>query len=143
VDIRPARAGDFEVAKKLLQTAGLPVEDLSAAHVGDFLVASIDGVLVGFIGLEPFRDIGLLRSLVVDPGARDEGLGRLLVTELEAQARQRGITELWLLTIDADGYFSKLGYRAQERHTAPENIRQTDEFSTLCPGDAVLMKKTI
>ncbi len=143
MDIRPARAEDFEVAKKLLQAAGLPVEDLSAARAGSFLVASIGGAPVGFIGLEPFRNIGLLRSLVVDPGARDAGLGRLLVTELEAQARHRGIAELWLLTVDADRYFSKLGYRAQERHAAPENIRHTDEFSTLCPGNAVLMKKTI
>lgn len=143
MDIRPARAGDFEVATKLLQASGLPVDDLSAQRIGNFLAASIDGALVGFIGLESFPNIGLLRSLVVDPGTRDAGLGRLLVTELEARARQSGITELWLLTIDADRYFSKLGYQVQERHAAPEVIRRTDEFSTLCPGDAVLMKKTI
>ena len=127
----------------LLHAAGLPVEDFSESIFGDFLVASSGPVVAGCIGLESFPTIGLLRSLAVDPGVRDAGIGRRLVGELEARASRRGIEELWLLTIDADRYFSKLGYRVQERHAAPEVIRQTAEFSRLCPDDAVLMKKKL
>ena len=141
--IRPAGAADLEAATELLRTAGLPVDDLSAELLENFLVATSNTGVVGLIGLEPFPGVGLLRSLVVDPGTRGASVGRRLVAELEASARQRGVSELWLLTIDADRYFSALGYRVQDRGRAPDAIRGTAEFSSLCPGDAVLMMKTL
>lgn len=141
--IRVARAADLAAATSLLREAGLPVEDFSEDLVGNFLVASTGPSVVGCIGLEPLSNVGLLRSLAVDPDFRDGGVGRMLVRELEAHASRRGINELWLLTIDADGFFSRLGYRVQERDKAPAAIRRTAEFSLLCPDDAILMKKTI
>ena len=141
--IYPARSGELEALTNLLRTAGLPVEDVSEELLGHFLVASTGSSLVGCIGLEPFSNKGLLRSLVVDGEFRGAGVGRLLVLELEAYARQRGIEELWLLTIDADRYFDKLGYCARQRDEVPEAIRRTAEFSLLCPADAVVMNKGI
>lgn len=141
--IRVARAADLAAATSLLREAGLPVEDFSEDLVGNFLVASTGPSVVGCIGLEPLSNVGLLRSLAVDPDFRDGGVGRMLVGALEAHASRRGINELWLLTIDADGFFSRLDYRVQERDKAPAAIRRTAEFSLLCPDDAILMKKTI
>ncbi len=141
--IRVARAADLAAATSLLREAGLPVEDFSEDLIGNFLVASTGPSVVGCIGLEPLSNVGLLRSLAVDPDFRDGGVGRMLVRELEAHASRLGINELWLLTIDADGFFSRLGYRVQERDKAPAAIRRTAEFSLLCPDDAILMKKTI
>jgi len=143
VDIRPARAADFEAVTSLLRDAGLPVEDLAGERMNDFLVATSGGSLAGVIGLEAFQQVGLLRSLVVDPDSRAAGVGRRLVAALEAHARRRGLTDLWLLTIDADRYFQALGYLETERHMAPQAIRETAEFSRLCPGNATLMRKTI
>lgn len=142
-EIRQAHAADMAAATNLLRAAGLPADDLSAQLLENFLVATSGTEIVGMIGLEPFPEVGLLRSLVVGPGTRGRGVGRLLVAELEARARRLGLSELWLLTIDADPYFSILGYRVQDRGRAPEAIRGTAEFSTLCPGDAVLMMKTV
>jgi amino-acid N-acetyltransferase len=141
--IRVARAADLAAATSLLRAAGLPVEDFSEDLIGNFLVASTGPSVVGCIGLEPLSNVGLLRSLAVDPDFRDGGVGRMLVRELEAHASRLGINELWLLTIDADGFFSRLDYRVQERDKAPAAIRRTAEFSLLCPDDAILMKKTI
>jgi amino-acid N-acetyltransferase len=143
VDIRPARPADFAAAASLLQAAGLPVTDLSADRLDDFLVATSGKYVVGLIGLEARADIGLLRSLVAHPDARERGLGRRLVAEVEALARRRRIAELWLLTIDARRYFENRGYTVADRAVAPEAIRRTAEFTTLCPGDAVLMKKSL
>jgi amino-acid N-acetyltransferase len=95
------------------------------------------------IGLEQFDKLGLLRSLVIDPAVRRSGIGRQLVAALEAKAVARGVAELWLLTIDAEAYFLKLGYEIKERDRAPDVIRETDEFSSLCPGDAIVMKKSL
>lgn len=143
VEIRPARPADFAAATSLLQAAGLPVTDLRADRLDDFLVASSGNRVVGLIGLEAHAGIGLLRSLVAHPDGRKLGLGRRLVAEVEARARGRGITELWLLTIDARRYFENRGYTPEDRAAAPDAIRRAAEFTTLCPGDAVLMKKSL
>jgi N-acetylglutamate synthase-like GNAT family acetyltransferase len=98
---------------------------------------------IELLSREHFGPIGLLRSLVVAPAFRAAGLGRVLVTALESQAASLGVRELWLLTIDADAWFEKLGYEARQRGQAPEVITRTAEFASLCPGDAVLMQKTL
>ena len=107
----------------------------------NFLIASVDAAPVGMIGLEQFGAVGLLRSLVVADGCRSAGVGRQLVTALEAMAVAAGVNELWLLTIDADAYFKARGYTLRERSEAPMAIQQTPEYSSLCPGDAFLMSK--
>jgi len=140
-EIRRAHHGDIDAARNLLSEAGLPVEDLSAEHLA--FVAEIDGRFVGTIGLESFGAIGLLRSLVVSADTRAGGLGRRLVAELEASTHEQGTEALWLLTIDADPFFQRLGYVVMDRADAPPVIRKTAEFSGLCPGDAVLMSKAL
>lgn len=141
VDIRPAVAADLDVACKWLVDAGLPTDDLTPSHMDAFMIATRGGLSVGMIGLEKFGDIGLLRSLVVDSDCRGLGLGRHLVDALEATAREQGIGELWLLTIDADPFFSRLGYAVAERSDAPPSIQSSVEFSQLCPADAVVMRR--
>ena len=63
--------------------------------------------------------------------------------KLEVTAAAKGVSELWLLTIDADPFFSQLGYAIVGRDAVPDAIASTAEFTDLCPGDAVLMQKTI
>jgi N-acetylglutamate synthase-like GNAT family acetyltransferase len=142
-EIRAGRPADIEPVISLLRAAGLPAADFSDNFTGNFLVASAGPFVVGSIALEPFVKLGLLRSLVVNPDYRGGGLGRLLVGEMEAHARRHGISELWLLTIDADRFFRALGYGSQKREQAPDVIRRTTEFSLLCPDDAILMKKRL
>ena len=132
---------DMMVARQLLSAAALPVADVSIDRLA--LVAELDGEVAGLIGLEQFIDIGLLRSLVVPPANRSGGVGKALVAGLEKLAIEKGVNELWLLTIDADAWFAQLGYCTQERDAAPPAIQQTEEFSGLCPDDAVLMRKVL
>ena len=140
-EIRQAHRGDFDTAKSVLEDAGLPVADLSIEHLA--FVAEVNGRFVGAVGLESFGTIGLLRSLVVSTEARASGVGRRLVAALETSAREQGTEVLWLLTIDADLYFQRLGYAVMNRANAPSAIRTTAEFSGLCPDDAVLMSKVL
>jgi len=143
VDVRPARSSDFDAAKSWLSSAGLPTEDLTPEQPSDFFIAAVDGAPIGLIGLQKTGKTGLLRSLVVDPSVRSGGIGKQLVRGLELMAKECGIAELWLLTTDAAGYFTKLSYERRERSEAPVEIKNTAEFSGLCPGDAMLMSKSL
>lgn len=143
ITIRAATGVDLPTAQSWLADAGLPAEDLSAAHMQDFFLAEVDDRLAGMIGIENLGSVGLLRSLVVHRDDRGSGVGTKLVAALEAHAAEAGIDALWLLTIDADRYFSRLGYEVMDRSRAPEAIRLTAEFSSLCPGDAALMRKIL
>ena len=139
--IRPASAADPAASKELLRKAGLPVADLSAERLA--FVAERNGVFQGVIGVESFGTTGFLRSLVVSADARGAGVGPALVTALEVASLASAIEELWLLTIDADRFFEKLGFATRDRADAPDAIQGTEEFRGLCPGDAILMSKEL
>ena len=108
-----------------------------------FLLALHNDRPVGMIGLESYAECGLLRSLYVDDASRGLGLGSKLVSALEAQVADDGMQELWLLTIDADPFFARHNYEVMQRVDAPTAVQHSAEFSSLCPGDAVLMCKRL
>lgn len=145
--VRDASQNDWPDVRRLLEQAGLPVSDLGPDRLEDFLVAERSGKgesgTLGTIGLQRFDQTGLLRSLVVNRSERNSGLGRRLISALEANASCKGIKDLWLLTIDAEQYFEGLGYETMSRDSAPESIRNTAEFSGLCPDGAYVMRKIL
>ncbi|MFN7980049.1 MAG: arsenic resistance N-acetyltransferase ArsN2 [Vicinamibacterales bacterium] len=126
----------------LLGAHGLPVEDITAAMLPDFAVASRDGEPCGVVGLQRDGDVALLRSLAVVHRARGQGLGATLVGLAEARAADAGVRSLYLLTTDAANFFARLGYAPVARADAPEPIRATAQFSSIC-SSATLMRKVI
>ena len=141
--LRQAVPGDWDAVQDLLLAADLPIDDLGPERLGGFLIATDENATVGLIGLQVLGTVGLLRSLVVARNARNTGLGGKLVGALESAALAAGITELWLLTIDAERFFQRQNFEIIDRTAAPDEIRETDEFSTLCPGTAYLMRKML
>ena len=138
-----ARHSDWDAIRELLQAAGLPTDDLRADKLGTFLIATNHDELIGLIGLEIFGRIGLLRSLVVRQQSRSSGIGAALVSEIEARATSSGVEEMWLLTISTQDFFMRHDYLLIEKSLAPLQIRETREFSELCPDTAILMQKTL
>jgi amino-acid N-acetyltransferase len=139
--IRKPQAADYAPVKAMLSDAGLPTEDFVPDHLA--FVAEEDGEIVAAIGFEALGEVGLMRSLVVEEGARFRGVGRQLVDALEARALEQGVREIWLLTTGVDAYFLVLGYRPRDRSESPPAIRDTAEFAQLCPDDAALMSKKL
>ncbi len=99
--------------------------------------------LSGVVGLEIYGRIARLRSLAVDRSSRGLGVGKALVSAAEAYAESRQVRELYLLTTGAERFFERLGYQRLEREAAPEPIRATSEFSSLCPTTSLLMRKEL
>ncbi len=142
--IRSGVPDDWEAVQVLLTNSDLPTADIDAGSMERFMIAeSPQGDVIGAIGIEAHDEFALLRSLVISEDARQGGVGRALVERLEALAASLGVQELWLLTIEADSYFARLGYETQSRDSAPVSIQSTAEFSTLCPGSAVLMRRRL
>ena len=145
--VRNATQNDWQIVRRLLDEAGLPVSDLGPDRLENFLIAERSDTgpsdALGIIGLQPFDQAGLMRSLVVSESDRKWGLGKRLVSALEANACCAGVKHLWLLTIDADRYFESLGYKMMSRDSAPDSIRETEEFRGLCPDGAHLMRKVL
>lgn len=127
----------------LLVEAGLPTDDLVEGHQVTFLAEGSVSQPDGVVGLERFGAVALLRSLAVSTGARGGGLGRALVSAVEDEARASGVTDVYLLTTTADGFFSKLGYVRIARDRTPVAIASTAQFSSLCPTSAVVMWKAL
>jgi amino-acid N-acetyltransferase len=138
-----ARSQHRDQILALLDGAGLPVEDVP--HDLHSYRVWMDGDSVGgCCGLEqPGNDVGLLRSLAVAPHLRGQGLGRALLELVVADARERSVRELFLLTTTAAAYFTSLGFQVVPRTDVPEPVRRTSEFTTTCPSSAVVMRRGI
>jgi amino-acid N-acetyltransferase len=143
VGIKPYTAHDEPALLELLEVAELPSEDLTPAMLEDFLVAHLDGRLVGTAGLEHYEDVGLLRSVAVEEAHRGTGLGKRLVEAMEEQAREAGVRDLYVLTTTAERFFAGLGYKTAAREQAPEAIKATEQFSKLCPSSSTFMVKSL
>lgn len=142
IDITPFNLKYRGALISLLQSEGLPVQDLPQ-DLSNFYMATDNGSIVGAIGLEIYDRSGLLRSLVVKPEYRKMKIAGSLVNELQKQAKSFGLKEIYLLTETAGNYFSKIGFEETSRDEAPAVLKQSTEFSHVCPGTAIFMKKKI
>jgi amino-acid N-acetyltransferase len=142
VIIRTLGREDAAAIRALLEASGLPTGDIEKRAIR-FLGSRDDHGLAAVVGLELFGKVGLLRSLAVRLDIRGTGLGGMLVGTAEDLAAQQGVVELFLLTTTAEPFFVKRGYSRHDRGSAPAPIRDTPEFSDLCPSTAAFMAKPI
>ncbi len=137
--LRPARRVDIPGIEKLLTSSDLPIVGVRDAIDG-FLVAEDGAELVGAVGIERCGSLlGLLRSAVVAPARRGQGVGRRLVERAIADSRSRGMEALYLLTTTAEDYFPSFGFTVTTRDRVPEVVRATAEFTKACPDTATVM----
>ena len=125
-----------------LAEAELPTTDIGAPGRLFFCLME-SGQPAAYGGLELHGEAGLLRSLVVPPAFRGRGFGRDMTLALIGEARTRGLTKLWLLTLTAADFFAKLGFERTDRSAAPAIIGASEEFATLCPATAVCMTRAL
>jgi len=142
-DLRQATPADMPRISALLDSARLSTDGV-ADRVQDFIVAESAGRIVGVAGMEDGGlDRALLRSVVVHPERRQQGLARRMLEEIVARCRVRGIRALYLLTLDAQGCFFRQGFRPVPRSEAPAGIRATSQFAGACPESAALMVREL
>lgn len=138
----PARGYDLAPALELLQRSDLPEKGVAEAF-GHYFAVRDDGQLVALAGLEVHGEDGLLRSLVVDPAYRGQGLAAALVDAALERARRLKLRGVYLLTTTAHDYFVRCGFSDCPRTQAPEAIRESWEFSTGCPTTSAFMRRSV
>ena len=138
----PASAEDLTAIRALLEHSGLPTSDLESARP-EFAVIRENDRVIAAGALQRFGSWALLRSVVVAPERRGSGLGHAIVGELERLAGSRQIDRLVLLTQTAANFFTRRGYQVIERGSAPQDMRGSEEFRSLCPSSATCMAKTL
>jgi amino-acid N-acetyltransferase len=137
-----AKAADLDAIRSMLAAGHLPIGDVEE-HLAEFILGKQDGAPVGTVAAEYAGEAALLRSLYVVPSQRGRGFGARLLAAIEARAASRGVRELYLLTTSAAAYFKSFGFSTASREDAPEGIRSTAQFRTLCPATAACMSKTL
>jgi amino-acid N-acetyltransferase len=78
--------------------------------------------------------------VVVALSHRGTGLGKALVADRLAWARRERLAARYLLTTTAPGFFATLGFESVARAAAPEDIRGSREFASICPSTATVMR---
>jgi amino-acid N-acetyltransferase len=126
--VRKAVIGDGPAVQKLVNDfasrglmLGLSLSDYYE-NIRDFFVAEVDGRIVGTCALHViWEDLAEVRSLAVDPGCRELGIGRKLVEHCLAEAGSLRLLRVFALTYRPD-FFSRLGFHPVEKAELPHKV---------------------
>ncbi len=69
--------------------------ELASRH-GRYLVAVVEGTIVGYAGLRVVGDQGDIQTIAVDAEHRRDGIGRAMLVELLAEAKRRRAADVFL-----------------------------------------------
>lgn len=142
MNFKELKPEEFETVYVLLRESKLDFSDLKQPNIRLFRLEENDE-LIGVGGLEIFGTHALLRSVAVGKEWQGKGLGTEVVSQIERISKVSGISSLYLLTTTASGFFESLGYHLIHRDEFPEELKQTAQFSGLCPVSAICMKKVL
>jgi amino-acid N-acetyltransferase len=137
--IRKATGDDLIAIRQLLESHHLMSDDVDQ-HLQHFLVAEVDGVIAGTIGMEFYETTALLRSAAVAPEYQRQGLGDKLLASINGYAKEHGIDEIVLLTTTAEDYFARKGFAAIARDELRGRVLTSTQLNGACPSTAVSMR---
>jgi amino-acid N-acetyltransferase len=125
--------------KSFLELNKLPFTDLTLKGNVFWIYRDPQGNMVGSGGLEMYGDVALLRSVAVGQAERSKNLGSQIVHDLLRHAKESGIKSVFLLTETAHHFFLKKGFTDLSRDEVPSALKESSEFSFVCPASAKCM----
>ncbi|MEM1436916.1 MAG: amino-acid N-acetyltransferase [Pseudomonadota bacterium] len=129
--IRQARPKDLAAIVELirpLEDEGVLVRrgrDRLEAEMTQFFVAELDGIVVGCAALYPFDNAASaeLACVATHAAYRQQGyrIGQRLLSHAETLAQQQGLTQLFVLTTQAQDWFTERGFERMNPTCLPES----------------------
>ncbi len=133
---------DLPRIERLLTLAELPIPQTEDPPV-TFLILAEEGEVLACAGYEQHDGAALIRSVAVVEDRRGSGLGRRLIRAIMSELWGRRFPELWLVTLDAAGFFSQFGFAGMERAEVPASIQKSPEFSMHVCGNGTWMRRRL
>ena len=128
--LRNASIDDIPSIEALLTAENLPTEGIINA-IDTFWILDERGHLVGSIGLEIYEDVGFIRSVVVAPEKRGQGLGDRLMQVALNEALDRAFHRVYLFTVNADGFFSSFGFQKCPLEEFEPAVQTSSQYKTM------------
>lgn len=126
--IRPAQIDDVHTMVQIIAhyaSQGLMLPRSHSAMteaLSHYVVADVDGELVGCGGLEPYSsDVAEIYGLATAPNNSPGGTGSAIVQALIRKARSENISQVFAMTL-APGFFQRMGFRAVEHKDLPMKV---------------------
>jgi len=116
--MKKSKAEDISQIKKRLAENDLPIADLENAI--DFYVEKVDGRIVAVGALEAVGNEVILRSVAAAEDYRSKGFGTKITRELIELSKEKAFNAIYLLTLTAENYLPKFGFKNIDRELAPE-----------------------
>ena len=90
----------------------MPLSELEAEIAAgvEFWGYEDDGSLLGVMGVQPVRDVSLIRHAYVAPAAQGRGVGGALLAELEARSDRQLLVGTWAAAEWAIGFYRGRGF---------------------------------
>lgn len=129
--VRRARPADAATISRLNDTFAADGQmlkrspEMIALAIDDYVVVqSAAGRLLACGALKEYSpSVAEVAAIAVSREAHGKGLGRAIVSAVEALARKRGIYDVFALTLQPE-FFTAIGYERVDRARYPEKIRR-------------------
>jgi GNAT superfamily N-acetyltransferase len=130
LSIRPARDDDRGTILAIVNAAAeayrgvippdrwrepyMPADELDAELAAGvaFWVCEVDGAVAGVMGVQPVRDVDLIRHAYVAPERQGAGVGGALLERLMQASTRRMLVGTWSTATWAIGFYERHGFAA-------------------------------
>ena len=138
---RVANLIDVHRLKEFLKEQELTVEGVDDWFRNFVIMEDQSGSWIAVAGYELYGESCLLRSVGVRREFRRKGFGKLIVNQVLGNARAEGAVKSYLLTPNAAGFFSKMGFKSIKRDEVEASVSSSTQFKMKeCAGVTVMQK---
>lgn len=141
--IRPATGPDLPPVATLLHGGGLQAGNVRE-RAGRTVVAQTGrDTLIATAAWDPAGDAALVRSVAVAASHRGKGAGIAVVAGALRLAARAGVSEAYLATVEAEGFFAACGFQRVPREDVPDAVMAHPQIARECPASAAVMRLRI
>lgn len=108
----------------------------------EFWGYELEGTLIGVMGIQPVRDVDLIRHAYVRPGSQRLGVGAALIAHLRGLSTRRMLVGTWADAAWAIRFYQREGFRLVDPPQAAELLRSYWDIPARQIETSVVLERT-